>query len=272
MIDADGIERPDDTFAHTLEMPHRGKLKRITKKSQLRKKGVIYRFFCYLLRIFVWAVLSVIYFFSFHLKVEGKKNKREMKKRVVVVGNHCHVIDVTLFSIKFMPRMMYITSIQENFQIPVLGGLIKMLGAVPIPTDLGGMRLFNEVIGELLKEEKAVAFLPEGALWHHYRDLRPFKKGAFSYAVKNNAPVLPAVTTIRIVHKSLKKKKYRLKLSYLPAIYPDSSLPEAEAIEKLKQETHAAMKEKIDSERGNDIFCRKYRRQMEKQGRATRND
>ena len=272
MIDADGIERPDDPFAHTLEMPHRGKLKKITKKSQLVKKNPIYKFFCYLLRIFVMVVLCVVYFFAFRLKVEGKKNKREIKKRVVVVGNHCHVIDVTLFPITFMPRMMYITSIPENFQIPVLGGLIKMLGAIPIPTNLSGMRLFNEVTNELLQDERAVAFMPEGAKWHHYRDLRPFKKGAFTYAVKNGAPVLPAVTTIRIVHKSLKKKKYRLKLSYLPAIYPDASLPEAEAVEKLKQETHAAMKENIFSESGHDIFTRHYRRQLEKQEHTAGNN
>ena len=124
MIDADGIERPDDTGAHTLSMPHKGKVKKITKKSQLRKKNIFYRVFCYLLRIIVTVVLSVVYFFAFHLKTEGKKNKRKMKKRVVVVGNHCHVIDVTLFTIRFMPRMLYITSIPDNFRIPVLGGLI----------------------------------------------------------------------------------------------------------------------------------------------------
>ena len=114
--------------------------------------------------------------------------------------------------------------------------------------------------------------MPEGAMWHHYRDLRPFKKGAFSYAVKNGAPILPAVTTMRIVHKSLKKKKYRLKLSYLPAIYPDASLPEAEAVEKLKNDTHAAMKQKILFESGHDIFTKRYLRQLEKQEQKTRND
>ncbi len=272
MIDADGIERPDDTSAHTLSMPHKGKIKKITKKSQLLKKNIFYRIVCYMLRIIVTAVLSVIYFFAFRLKTCGKKNKRAMKKRAVVVANHCHVIDVTLFTIRFMPRMLYITSIPDNFRIPVLGGLIKMLGAIPIPADLGGMRLFNEVINELLQKDKAVAFMPEGSMWHHYRDLRPFKKGAFSYAVKNGAPVLPAVITMQIVHKSLKKKKYRLKLTYLPAIYPDADLPESAATEKLKNEVHAAMKAKIEQESGRDIFTRRYRRQREKQKYAAPND
>ncbi len=272
MIDADGIERPDDTGAHTLSMPHKSKLKKITKKSQLYKKNVVYRAFSYLFALIVTGVLSVVYFFAYRFETEGRKNKRAVKKRVVVVGNHCHVIDVTLMEMRFMPRMIHITSIPENFRIPVLGGLIKMLGAIPIPHDLGGMRLFNEVINELLQKDKAVAFMPEGSMWHKYRDLRPFKKGAFTYAVKNGAPVLPAVTTMKIVHKSLKKKRYRLKLSYLPAIYPDASLPEHEAVEKLKNEVHAAMKAKIDAESGHDVYTRRYRRQAEKQSRNALND
>lgn len=259
MIDSDGIERPDQGDAHTINLPHIG-TKKIKTKKNIRNTAWIYRFGCYVFRIVVYLILTPLNFIFFRLKTEGKENLKLIRKKgVVIVANHCHFMDVTFIAVKMMPRTFYTVSLPENFRIPVIGALVKALDALPIPTDLHGMRLFKEVVSDVLKEKTPVLFFSEGALWQHYRELRPFKEGAFRTAVQNNVPVMPAVTTFTVKHKSLTKKKYRTKLTFLKPIYPDASLPVSEAIEKLKKEVHQAMRLKIEACR-KDIYTRSFRR------------
>ncbi|MDR2202452.1 MAG: 1-acyl-sn-glycerol-3-phosphate acyltransferase [Clostridiales bacterium] len=261
MIDFDGIERPDDTGAHMLAMPFSAPKKIKTPKDILNRNPAA-RFFGYILRVFVYIVLNILYAFLYRFRELGQNRRRALKgSPVVVVSNHCHTLDITLTPVRFMPRMLYITSRLENFSIPVLGGLIRALGAVPIPYDLKAMRMFDEAVSGLLADKKAVMFLPEAAMWPRYRDLRPFKKGAFRYAVRADAPVLPAVVTIRNVRKSLKKTRRRLTLTYLAPVYPDPTLPEPAAIQKLMTDVHKKMRAYILVSRVDDVYTRRYRRQ-----------
>jgi 1-acyl-sn-glycerol-3-phosphate acyltransferase len=261
VTDRDGIERPDKPDAHVNVAPHVG-TKKITEKKHIIRKNPVLIFFGYLLRIVVWAVFTPVFFFKFRLKVRGKKRLRALKKQgLVLVCNHCHVLDVVAYAIKFMPRIVWITSLAENFQIPVAGTIIKTCAAVPIPYDLKGMRLFKEVIDGLLQEKKAVGFLPEGSMWPYYRSLRPFKSGAFRFAVQNDVAVLPAAISASIVHKSLKKKKYRFTITYLEPLYRDKALSEAAAVEDLKNRTHEAMRLTIEAGSEGDVYSKRYKRQ-----------
>ena len=45
--------------------------------------------------------------------------------------------------------------------------------------------------------KKAIVTLRKRSLWPFYRGIRPFKKGAFRFAVNNNVSILPIVITFR---------------------------------------------------------------------------
>lgn len=262
MIDDDGIERPDSEDAHAINLPHIGKKKLETKKN-IRNTNLIYKFGCYVFRLFALCVLWFMHVFIFRANTEGGKNRKPIKKDgAVLVMNHCHYLDLTFPGVSFMPTNMYTVTIPENFLIPVAGALVKALGGLPIPLTFSGLKLFKEVVGDVLKEKKLVLFFPEGSLWTYYRELRPFKEGAFRFAVENNKPISPSVITYRIKHKSLKKKSYKMTYSILEPIYPDTSLSTIQAIKKLKEETHKAMSLAINSKKGEDIYTKKYKRQL----------
>ena len=48
---------------------------------------------------------------------------------------------------------------------------------------------------DLLGRGKWVLFMAEGALWPYYRGIRAFHKGGFSFAARNQVPVVPLVYT-----------------------------------------------------------------------------
>jgi len=233
-------------------MPHIG-VKKIQREQDILRKNPVFRFLGYPIRILVLLLFTPFFWFKYRLKVENKKALKAIRgKGAILVGNHCHALDCVLYSIKVFPRMNWITSIPENFRIPVAGTLAGLLGGIPIPYDLKGMRMFKQIIGELLRKKKLVTFYPEASLWPYYRSLRPFKTGAFRFAAQYNAPILPAAIAMRIRHRKNGEKKYRMRLVLLDPIYPDTTVPEPAAIEKLKSETFRAMQAVIESERERD--------------------
>lgn len=63
-------------------------------------------------------------------------------------------------------------------------------------------------------------------MWYNYRKPRPLKVGAFRFAAKNNAPVLPIFITLENTDKldgeGLPIQAYTVHI--LPVIFPDKSL------------------------------------------------
>lgn len=86
-------------------------------------------------------------------------------------------------------------------------------------------------------------FYPEGSLWPYYEKIRSFKDGAFRFSVQNHVPIVPMVYTFQKSTSVLRyfKKKPSITLTILDAIYPDTHLDLADAIQKIKQETYACM-------------------------------
>lgn len=265
-LDADGILRPDDPHSHSLAVPVVG-VKKIDKKKHLISGNPIRRFFRRILRFLILLFFTPAFWLKYRLRVENKKVLKKIKKSgAIMVGNHCHMLDAMFFAMKVAPRMNWITSRPENFQIPVAGGILKTVGAIPIPYDIKGMRLFFEVVDERLQKKQMLTFFPEGSMWPYYRSLRPFKNGAFRFAARNNVPVLPAVTVMRIKHVSKTKKKHRMRFVFLDPVYPDPALSVAESAEAMKQAAYEAMKQRIEAEREKDIYTKKYTKEtMDKQ-------
>ena len=79
-------------------------------------------------------------------------------------------------------------------------------------------------------------------MWWNYRKPKPKKKGGFTFAAKNNVPVLPCFITMKdsdiIGEDGFFVQEYTIHI--LPAIYPDASLPSAKAKEALKNANYEA--------------------------------
>ncbi|HEV8642544.1 MAG TPA: lysophospholipid acyltransferase family protein [Methylomirabilota bacterium] len=107
---------------------------------------------------------------------------------VLLVANHSSVLDPPLVA-GLAPRRVSFMAKAELFDVPLLGGLIRRLGAWPVRregSDPGALRTALRV----LQEGGALLVFPEGTRGEE-GVLRPPKLGAGMLATLSGAPVVP---------------------------------------------------------------------------------
>ena len=201
------------------------------------------------------AALSVgLYLVGYHaatirygLKIHGrenlKKHKELLKNGAITVCNHVLMWDYICVLKAIRPRLQYHPGWATNFEGPN-AGFIRWVGGIPIPTkNMRAMMKFQKAMDEVLSSGKWLHFFPEGSMWFYYPDIRPFKQAVFRFAVKHNKPVFPLAFSFR-PRKGLWKllgTKPLVDLTIGEPIFPDTTLPEKEAIAKLHKEAYHHM-------------------------------
>lgn len=201
------------------------------------RKGKIQTFTYYLVRYFAALILVPFHFFMFGLKIQGKENIRALKSTgAVVASNHVHVMDCTMINQAVFSKRLYYLTLSSNFKIPLVRGLIRVLGAVPIPEELSTKKEMTGALGEALKSGDFVQIYPEGILRPYYKGLRHCKKGAFNIAYDNNVPILPLALTFRKGKGMWRfKRKPCVTITALEPIYPDINASRADEVQRIKE-------------------------------------
>ena len=208
-------------------------------------KNIIFNLISDILIIPIVIILAVIAKIFLGFKVTGRENLVKDRSSVTI-SNHIHYIDCAVIGLINFPERTYFPTIEENFKIPFIRHLIKILHAIPIPkTKIAKEKFYTDIIEELENKEVALHMYPEGSLWPYYEKVRNFKYGAFKIATLANTPVVP----IKFVLEKptgiyeLYKRKPCLHAYILPAIYPDENLEIKDRIADLKDEAERIMKE-----------------------------
>ncbi len=157
-------------------------------------------------------------------------------KGVVITCNHCNIYDnYVVFKVlqKDLGRKHLWKVIKEaNYtSFPGLfGKLFRHCNTLPLSSNRDTMKLFLTAMDTLLKRGEKVLIYPEQAMWWNYKKPRPFKPGAFRFAVASNAPVLPCFLTMCDSDKLAPDGSYyqEYTLHIFPAIYSDTTLNEKE--------------------------------------------
>ncbi len=180
------------------------------------------------------------------LKVEGreniKKHKDVIKNGIVSVANHMFIWDFIAIMYAVRPYRPWIPVWDKNMR----GEnriLIRYSRGIPLPTESRrATAAFAHAIDSLLSDDKQwVHVSAEGSMWEYYMPIRPFKKGSFTFAVRNNVPVLPFAFSYR-KPKGLQKlfwHKPLLTLHVGEPIYPNIELGKVPATEELAKKVHA---------------------------------
>ncbi len=111
---------------------------------------------------------------------------------VLVVCNHLHNADPVLISAAF-PRPLHFMAKRELFQVPVVGWLIRRVGAFPVDrgkADRAALRRAEAA----LQQGIAVGMFPEGTR-SVSRSLQRALPGAALVALRTRVPILPLVIT-----------------------------------------------------------------------------
>ena len=214
---------------------------------QYLEKGVWHK----IKRGVLWVILQLIAFpvvtIRHGLKIYGreklKKYKKEFKDGAITVANHVFMWDYLCVLKAIRPHMQYHPGWATNFEGPN-GPLIRWVGGIPIPAgDMRAMGKFQRAIGEVLENKHWLHFFPEGSMWFYYPDIRPLKKAVFKYAVRYDRPVLPITMSFR-PRKGIFKlfsKTPCVDLHIGDPIFPDKSLPQPQAVDKLHKEVYHVM-------------------------------
>lgn len=185
----------------------------------------------------VYVVFKPILNNFFKFKVVGKENISKLDTGAITVCNHIHYLDCVMLANAFWNREIYFLSLKNNFEIPVIRHIIKWLRAVPIPDTLSGYIELHNQLSEKVKTGSLFHIYPEGSLRPGCKTLRDFKKGAFSFALLYDVPIVPCIIKINKT-----KRKRQTELIILEPIYANKELSKKEQIDQLEQEVMNSMK------------------------------
>ncbi|CAM2803065.1 lysophospholipid acyltransferase family protein [Paenibacillus sediminis] len=134
---------------------------------------------------FCRGILRIFYALVFRLEAVGRENIPD-EGGVLLCSNHINLLDPPTVGVK-IERKVHFMAKAELFNVPVLGWLIRNLGAFPVKR--GGVSKESiKTALTILKEGKVMGIFPEGT---RKSGGGIGKKGAASFALRSNAAVIP---------------------------------------------------------------------------------
>lgn len=188
--------------------------------------------------------------------MEGGENLRLLKATgAVITCNHFGIPDnyILYHCIQNSLKKKRLYKVIREGNYTGFGGLFGFLfrncNTLPLSSNRRTMVNFMSAADTLLRRGEAVLIYPEQGMWWNYRKPRPFKIGAFKIAVRAGVPVLPTFITMKDDETKLDEHNYPLQhytLHVMPPVYPDKTLSEKQAAEKMKEDTFALYKAKYE--------------------------
>lgn len=181
-------------------------------------------------------------------EVRGIENFTAVKGGKIVTCNHFSVGDNYAVWVALREhmdgKMLYKVIREGNYTNPPkpFGLFMRHCNTLPLSSQKATMVKFMQAFAKLLQRGETILIYPEQGMWWNYRKPRPMQDGAFSLAVRNNAPVIPIFITMEdsdvLDADGFYVQEYTLHI--LPAIYPDPSLSPIAAKKDMKQRNYAA--------------------------------
>lgn len=208
-------------------------------------KGLLFRigeFIAYYL--IAIPVVAFIWFAVTGFTIEGRGHVRALRRELkqsgcgfFVYANHTHWLDAFLGPLVCFPKKAHVIVSPDTVSIKGLRVIVQLLGAIPLPTERAAMPEFFEAVESRINEGRAVTIFPEAHIWPFCTFVRDFKAGSFRYPVKLGAPaVCVCVTYTKRRWYEWFRKTPRRRVFVSPAMYPDASLPDPAAKQKLRDE------------------------------------
>lgn len=181
-------------------------------------------------------------------EVRGIENFTAVKGGKIVTCNHFSVSDNYAVWVALRDhmdgKMLYKVIREGNYTNPPkpFGLFMKHCNTLPLSGQKATMVKFMKAFTALLQRGETILIYPEQAMWWNYRKPRPMQDGAFSLAVRNNAPVVPIFITMEdsnvLDGDGFFVQEYTLHI--LPAIYPDKTLSTIAAKKDMKNRNYEA--------------------------------
>ncbi|MBE6583830.1 MAG: 1-acyl-sn-glycerol-3-phosphate acyltransferase [Ruminococcaceae bacterium] len=129
------------------------------------------------------------------------------------------------------------------------GFLFRHCNTLPLSSNLSCLKELMSAISTLLDRGEKILIYPEQGMWYNYRKPRPLKLGAFRFAAKSHAPVLPIFITLEDTEAldadGMPVQAYTVHI--LPAIFPNNNAGIRENSEYLCRKNYEFWKATYES-------------------------
>ncbi len=171
------------------------------------------------------------------------RDRQDSAKGYFIYSNHTsRLMDAISAPVTAFPQQCYTITSPDAVSIPGIRLLVRLLGALPVPTSLGAYRAFNAAIDELYESGNVIAIFPEAHIWPKYNGIREFSAVSFQYPVRLQAPCFVKTT----VYRKIPGGRTYPELVYDGPFYPDPSLTPAQAREDLRRRVYEQMKSRVE--------------------------
>ena len=224
---------------------------KLRKNYKWIKNNILYKIISFLIYI-PFLIYSFIYT-KLILKITFK-NKKILKnyKNYFLYANHTQEMgDAFNPAIGLFPNKPYIIVSSSNLGIPIIGKLLPMLGALPIPNEIHQMKKFIECVNTRSKTNPIIIY-PEAHVWPYCTFIRDFKETSFEFPVINNIPTFTMTTTYQ-----KGKKKPKITIYFDGPFFPDELETKKQKIKNLKTKIYNNMVKNSKNSTYNYIIYKK---------------
>jgi len=184
-----------------------------------------------LLQNIVRMVVSPICLWILHIHIKNRKILKPYRnKAVYIYGNHTAPLGDAFMPFRISHRLNVIVA-PENLKLPVIGPLLSMGGAIPVPNTIHQYREFLSSVDDSIHQDKSLFIYPEAHVWPYATIIRPFDDTAFRYPIKNPAPIFCMTTTYQ---KSRWHKKPKATVYLDGPFQPEPNLNSKQQQEQLR--------------------------------------
>ena len=184
---------------------------------------------------------------AFGVKVKGRRHLRGIKSAILTC-NHVNNFDNLLVRNAVFGHRLYIVVGEFNNKKGFFGKCLKAGGTLPLSANLRAMVNLRKAIEKLLKKRNLILFYPEEAEWWNYEKPRPYKNGAFHFAVTSQVPVVPIFLTFS-EPKGLRARIIKSKVvtvNIMPPIFPLENVAAKDNVDYLRDAAHTACVNKYE--------------------------
>ncbi len=177
---------------------------------------------------------------KFGLRIVNRKALKQTRKQgVFLYSNHTLMAgDAFIPNMVSFPRRTYVVVNADNLSAKGTKNWVQMSGALPIPTELGGMRAFLHAMETRTREGHCIQIYPEAHIWPYYTGIRAFGAAAFRYPVRCDCPVYCTTTTFQ---KKKHGKTPRVTVYVDGPFYRDKTLHPREQEKALRDKVYETM-------------------------------
>lgn len=190
-------------------------------------------------------------------EIRGIEHFQNLQTGAVITCNHFNAFDSFAIQLAYeeanQPDRTFYRVIREGNYTSFpgfYGFLMRHCNTLPLSSNRKTLKKFMEATGQLLQEGNFVLIYPEQSMWWNYRKPKPLKKGAYSFAAKNNVPVLPCFITMKdsdiMGEDGFYVQEYTIHIE--APIYPDAEKTNGQNVDEMMAKNSAVWKEIYETE------------------------